>query len=205
LFWRQAARKYSILHIHVRPYLLHLTMSQNNLLDRVRKFDNEALAELHDQFYPVIYRYVRFRIDDDQVCEDLTSEVFLRFLNALHQTGRSIDDLRAWMLGTASNLIHDYYRIKYRRPVENIDDHETLVSSQNTESTIEHRVVLDDVRRAMQHLTPDQQNVLALRYSQELSLDETAKIVDKSVNAVKVLQFRALAALRRILAEESKE
>lgn len=205
MFWRQAARKYSILPFHVRPYVSHSTMSQDNFLDRVRRLDNDALAELHDQLYPVIYRYVSFRIDDDQVCEDLTSEVFLRFLNALRQTGRSIDDLRAWMLGTASNLIHDYYRIKYRRPVENIDDHETLVSSQNTESTIEHRVVLNDVRRAMQRLTPDQQNVLALRYSQELSLDETAKIIDKSVNAVKVLQFRALAALRRILAEESKE
>jgi RNA polymerase sigma-70 factor (ECF subfamily) len=180
-------------------------MSQDNLLERARKFDNEALAQLHDQLYPVIYRYIRFRIDDDQVCEDLASEVFLRFLNALHQKGRSIEDARAWMLGTASNLIHDYYRVKYRRPVENIEDHETLMSQQNTETTIERRVTLSEVRQAIQRLTPDQQNVLSLRFSQELSLDETAKIVDKSVNAVKVLQFRALAALRRILAEDSKE
>lgn len=180
-------------------------MSQDNLLERARKLDNDALAELHDQLYPIVYRYVRFRIDDDQVCEDLTSEVFLRFLNSLRQKGRNIEDARAWMLGTASNLIHDYYRVKYRRPVENIENHEMLLSQQNTESTIEHRATLGEVSQALQRLTPDQQNVLALRFSQEFSLDETAKIVGKSVNAVKVLQFRALAALRRILAEDSKE
>jgi RNA polymerase sigma-70 factor (ECF subfamily) len=180
-------------------------MSQDKLLERARKLENEALAELHDQLYPVIYRYVHFRIDEDQVCEDLTSEVFLRFLNALRKKGRAIEDARAWMLGTASNLVHDYYRVKYRRPVENIEDHESLVSLQDTESAIEHRATLSDVRRAILHLTPDQQNVLALRFSQEFSLEETAKIVDKSINAVKVLQFRALAALRRILAEDSKE
>ncbi len=180
-------------------------MSQENFKDRAQKFDNEALSQLHDQLYPAIYRYVRFRIDDDQVCEDITSEVFLRLLNALRQKGRSIKDARAWMLGTASNLIYDYYRVKYRRSVENIEEHETLVSQQNTESTIEHRATLSEVSQAIQRLTPDQQNVLALRFSQELSLDETAKIVDKSVNAVKVLQFRALAALRRLLAEDKKE
>ncbi len=180
-------------------------MNQDNLLERARKLDNEALAMLHDQLYPVIFRYVRFRIDDDQVCEDLTSEVFVRLLKALRQQGRSIEDARAWMLGTASNLIHDYYRVKYRRPVDNIEEHETLVSQQNTESTIELRATLGELRSAIRRLTLDQQNVLALRFSQELSLEETAKFVDKSVNAVKVLQFRALAALRRILAEDSKE
>ena len=80
-----------------------------------------------------------------------------------------------------------------------------MVSQQVTEQAIEHRSTLSEVRQAIQRLTPDQQNVLALRFSQEFSLAETAKIVDKSINAVKVLQFRALAALRRILAEDSKE
>ena len=175
------------------------------LLERARNLDNEALAELHDQLYPVIYRYVRFRVDDGQVCEDITSEVFLRLLNALRQKGRTVEDARAWMLGTASNLIHDYYRVKYRRPVENLEDHETLVSRQNTEAAIEHRGTLSALRRAIQRLTPDQQNVLALRFTQELSLEETAKVIDKSINAVKVLQFRAVAALRRFLAEDTEE
>jgi RNA polymerase sigma-70 factor (ECF subfamily) len=177
-------------------------VKQDNLLERARKFDHEALAALHDQLYPVVYRYVRFRLDDDQACEDIASEVFLRFLNALRQSERVIQDARAWMLGTASNLVHDFYRLKYRRPQENIEDHESLIAPQSTEAVIETRFTSEEIRRVIQHLTGDQQHVLALRFSQELSLEETAQIMDKSVNAVKVLQFRALAALRRLLAEK---
>ncbi len=178
-------------------------MKQDPLLERARKMDKAALAELHDLLYPVIFRYVRFRLEDDQACEDITSEVFLRFLNALCKNGRVIEDARAWMLGTASNLVHDYYRIKYRRPQENIEEHESLVSPQNTETALDHKFTSEEVRRVMLHLTPDQQNVLALRFTQEMSLEETAQMIGKSVNAVKVLQFRALGTLRRLLAEKS--
>jgi RNA polymerase sigma-70 factor, ECF subfamily len=180
-------------------------MNQDSLLERARKFDHDALAALHDQLYPVVYRYVQFRLEDQQTCEDIASEVFLRFLTALRQSGRTIDDARAWMLGTASNLVHDHYRVKYRRPTDNLDDHESLISASYTEGAVEHKFSVDEMRQAMQNLTLDQQNVLALRFSQELSLEETAKIVGKSINAVKVLQFRALAALRRQLVEGSKE
>lgn len=175
-------------------------MNLDNLLERARKFEHNALAELHDQLYPIVYRYVRFRVDDEQASEDIASEVFLRFLNALRQPNRPIEDARAWMLGTASNLVHDHYRSKYRRPVEDLDGHENLASPAVTEGQVEQRFTLEELRSAMQQLTLDQQSVLALRFTQELSLDETAKIVGKSVSAVKVLQFRALGALRRLLA-----
>ena len=61
---------------------------------------------------------------------------------------------------------------------------------------------MGEIRWAMSRLTPDQQHVLALRFSQDCSLEETASMVDKSVNAVKVLQFRTLAAMRRLLDEK---
>ncbi len=61
---------------------------------------------------------------------------------------------------------------------------------------------MGEIRWAMARLTPDQQHVLALRFSQDCSLEETASMVGKSVNAVKVLQFRALAAMRRLLDEK---
>jgi RNA polymerase sigma-70 factor (ECF subfamily) len=180
-------------------------MTQDSLLERAQKNDHEALAALHDQLYPVVYRYVHFRVDDDKACEDITSEVFLRFLTALRQSNRPVEDARAWMLGTASNLVHDYYRLKYRRAVESIDKHETLVAPQMTEAVVDRKLVSEELRQMIQHLTPDQQNVLALRFSQELSLELTAQIIGKSVNAVKVLQFRALATLRRLMVRKPEE
>lgn len=179
--------------------------SPTELLERARKFDREALAEIHDRFYPVVYRYVRFRLDDETACEDISSEAFTRFLQALKRPERKIEDLRGWLLGTAAHLVQDYFRIQYRRPVEALEDHESLSELHTAETLADQKFSMAALRQAIRQLTPDQQNVLALRFSQELSLEETAKGLGKTVNAVKVLQFRAFAALRRCLAEKLSE
>lgn len=167
------------------------------LFSRAREMDQQALAALHDQLYPQVYRYVCYRLDDPMVCEDIASEVFLRLLDVLQRKGAHIQSIRAWLLGTANHMVQDHFRLRYRRRVDNLDDHDNLPSSHSPENEIDKSFVRREVREAMQKLTPDQQHVIALRFSQELSLEETAQVMGKSINAVKVLQFRAIAALRR--------
>lgn len=152
-----------------------------DLIERARKFDREALTEIHNQFYPVVYRYVRYRLDDELACEDITSEVFTRFLQALKRPERKIEDLRGWLLGTSANLIHDFFRNRYRQPVDNLEDQDSLIALQTTELVADHKLTLIELRQAILKLTQDQQNVLALRFSQELSLEETAHLCGKTV------------------------
>jgi len=176
-------------------------MEDNATLSRVHSLDPQALTVIHDRYFPVVYRYVRYRLDDEQLVEDITSEVFMRLLNTLHQKRKKIQNIQGWLLGTASNLVHDHLRLKYQRKVENLDEHENIPSSYSTEISAEDAFNRSHVRQAFQKLTADQQHVLALRFSQEFSLEETAQVMEKSVNAVKVLQFRALSSLRRLLEE----
>jgi RNA polymerase sigma factor, sigma-70 family len=175
------------------------------LTERIHQLDPEALAAAHDQFFPVIYRYVHYRLEDDQLVEDITSEVFLRMLDALRSKGASIRDIRAWLFGTASHLIKDYLRQKYRMQVDNLDDHENLQGDQMLETIVDHDFTNHNLKAALLHLTDEQQQVLVLRFSMELSLEETSQAMDKSVNAVKVVQYRALAALRRLMNEGLRE
>ena len=70
---------------------------------------------------------------------------------------------------------------------------------------VDRRHQADSVRQAYAQLTPEQQNVLALRFGDGCSLEETAAVMQKKVNAVKALQFRALAALQRHIGEVSYE
>jgi len=177
-------------------------MDPDLLLARAHQFDEDALAELHELFYPVVYRFVRFRLEDEQLVEDITSEVFLRLLNALRQDRKSVRDVRGWLLGTASNLVYDHLRRKYRHPMEELEQHEDLPDELHPEAIVESDMANQVVRECLRELTEDQQKVLSLRFSQGLSVGETARIVHKSVNAVKVLQYRALSTLRRML--ESK-
>lgn len=179
-------------------------MTLESLLARAKKQDMQSLAALHDQLYPLVYRYVSYRLEDEQAREDITSETFVRLLDVLNKRGYTIQDLRAWLIGTAAHLVSDHYRRQYRRPESDLALHEDLPDGHTPEHAAEQNQVRREVRQAMLKLTEDQQHVLALRFSQELSLEETAQLLGKSVNAVKVLQFRALAALRRAMDERGK-
>lgn len=178
----------------------------DDTLERARRMDTNALAQIHDLFYPEVYRYVRFRLQHEQICEDISAEVFLRLLDSLNRRRGPDHNLRGWLLATASNLVNDHLRRRYTRPVENFDEHEDHPdNAPRPESTVEHLWEQEKVRQAIYQLTPEQQHVLALRFTDDHSLDETAKIVGKSINAVKALQFRAIASLRRLLSDEGKE
>ncbi len=179
-----------------------ISMKLDGQDERARIIDPQALGVLHDQLYPAVFRYVAYRLQDQQLCEDITSEVFVRLLDACQRRNSKIQDVRAWVFGTASNLINDHFRQKYRRQFEDLEDHQDLPADHSTEGAVDRALTLREISWALHKLTPDQQHVIALRFSQELSLEETAAIVGKSVNAVKVLQFRALAAMRRILEEK---
>jgi len=182
--------------------LAHRMMNDfEDLFPRAQAFDPQALAALHDQLYPDVYRYIAYRLGDGPLSQDLASEVFLRLLEALRAKRVSTANLRGWLYATAHHLVMDALRQKYRRPTQELHENQH-VTTRNPEQTIEDGQRLEAVQRAMQHLTPEQQHVLSLRFSQELSLEEVAAIMGKSVNAVKVLQFRALAALRRWLQRE---
>ncbi len=166
-------------------------------LEKIHRLDGQALAALHDAYYPKVYRYARYRLDSDQAAEDAAGETFLRLLHALRKPNARIKDIRSWLFGTAFHLVQDYYREKYRNPKEALEDHHTAEGEAAPEHEVADRASREEVRRAIRTLSPDQQHVLALRFSQDLSLEETAALMGKNVNAVKVLQFRALQALRQ--------
>ncbi len=178
-------------------------MDPDSILARARELDEQALAAIHDEHYPGIYRYVRYRLEDEQLVEDIAAEVFLRFLDALRRKSSEIRDVRAWLFGTAANLINDHLRRKYRRQEEDLEEYEFLAGTHTTEHTAESNDQFRHMRRALQNLTSDQQQVISLRFLLDYSVEETAQIMRKTAGAVKVLQFRALASLRRIL--ESKD
>ena len=176
-------------------------MEAKSILASTQQLDSQVLGLLHDEYYPVVYRYVSYRLEDPQICEDITSEVFLRLLEALRHRRDTIRDVRAWLLGTASHMVSDQLRQKYQRPTDNLDDHDSLPGGDTTEGQVEKSMRQSQVRQAIYHLTEEQQHVLALRFSQDCSLEETAQMMGKTIGAVKVLQFRAIDSLRRLLGE----
>lgn len=170
-------------------------------LRALRSLDPQGLAALHDRYFPEVYRYVRYRLPDDALAEDIVSDTFLRLLEAVHAGKGPRRNLRGWLIGTAFHLVQDHYRRHYRRPTEQMNDEALEHLAPDTRPT--QRVDLKQtLQAALRHLTPEQQHVIALRFGAGLSLEETAAVMGKKANAIKALQRRALAALRRQLEAE---
>jgi RNA polymerase sigma-70 factor (ECF subfamily) len=166
----------------------------------LRELNPQAVGMVYDQYFPEVYRYVRYRINDDSAAEDIASEVFVRLLEALQKRQGPQSNLKGWLIATASNAVNDHLRRRYRRPTETLSD-----SMPDQEPSVHAQVDLREQNRAVQQayaqLTSEQQHVLALRFGLGYSLEETALYLKKNANAVKGLQFRALASLQRQMGE----
>jgi RNA polymerase sigma-70 factor (ECF subfamily) len=173
----------------------------DDALTRARAGDEAAIVAIYQRYFDPVYQFCRLRVADQQTAQDLTSEVFVRFIKALkHETAPQVS-LRGWIFRVARNLIYDHYGREPELPVETLDRWMRPDSDTNPEVEALRSLSIARARRAIAMLVPAQQEVLLLRFDQQLSLQETADIMDKQVNAIKALQFRAVNTLRQILQE----
>lgn len=181
-----------------------MDFNEQQALDGLRKLDTQSIGAIYDKYFPEVYRYVRYRISDQSTAEDIASDVFVRLMDAAQRKQGPQTNLRGWLIATASNVVNDHHRRRYRRPVEALS--ETMADrGPGIHAEIDSREQNRLVQGAMAHLTEEQQHVLALRFGQGYSIEETAALLKKNINAVKALQFRALASLQRQIGEVSYE
>ncbi len=166
------------------------------LLNQARAFDKEALGLIHDRYYQSIYRYISFRVADSQTAEDLASEVFTRFLSAIKDRHAPPNTIRGWLFGAAQNVVKEQYRKQRQMNWTELD--ESIPGGGRTpEQRLDERQDKQALREALAELTPEQQNVLALRFGYGMPIKEVAETVNKSEGSVKMLQVRAISALTR--------
>ena len=171
------------------------------LLEKARQYDPDALAEVYDLYSAGIYRYAIRLLGDADLAEECVAETFSRFLGALKNGGGPRQYLRAYLYRSAHNWITD----RYRRPgpTEVLLDLDLPCEESGPERSFEEAAEADQVRLALHSLTPDQRQVILLRYVEDWSNTEIAQSLEKPVGAVKALQHRAINALRRYFANES--
>lgn len=171
--------------------------SHEQVLAGARRREPEALAALCTEWYPRVLRYMRYRVGAD-TAEDLTSEVFVRVVRGFEgQTG----SFPAWLFRVAGNVVVDWLRRKQVRKQVQADD--GLLASRaggdDPAATVGRRL---DLAAAVEQLTDDQRELVTLKFIEGIDNAQIATITGRSPEAIRVLQFRALKALRRLLTEE---
>ena len=172
------------------------------LIWRVKSGDRKAFAQIYDYYNEPIYRFIYFKVSNQEDAQDLTSQTFTKILEYLVNKEEEIDNLRALFYQTARHLVIDFYRQRHQNIVsfdEEIGD--TLTDSQQI-SVYDRMEIISDIKQVNQVIKqlPDQyREVIILRYIEELSVKETAKIIDRSEGATRVLLHRALNALKKLI------
>ncbi len=173
--------------------------SELELIQRAVSGDPDAFAALYDFYVEQIYRFVLFRVGNEQTAEDLTSQVFLKAWDNLSSYQIRGLLFRAWLFRIARNSVIDYYRTyKETMPLEpsalTKPDPAAEVGDQ-----VEQRLQAEELRLALQQLTEDQRQVLTLRFIEGLSTEEVANVLGKRQGAIRALQMRGLQAFAEII------
>jgi len=171
------------------------------LLRKARKYDQKALAAIYDLYSDALFAYAFKHVGKSQMAEDLVAETFSRFLKALERGGGPKDHLRAYLYRITHNLITDTYRREPPPPLE-LDEEQLPEEGADPGSVVEEMQDADRVRNALRLITPEQSQVITLRFLEGWSGPEIAQSLDKSLGSIKALQHRGLAALQRILLEK---
>jgi RNA polymerase sigma-70 factor (ECF subfamily) len=171
------------------------------LVARAQRGDQVAFATLYEQYRPLVYRFLRRRLDGaDETVEDLTEDVFVKLYEKLDRYVERGVPFTAWLYRIAHNQLVDFVRTLPRHTAQSLD---VVADVAEHNSGAEYRCVLDreTLEPALARLTAEQRKAVELRFLQGMSVAETSAAIGRSEEAVKKLQARGLANLRRSLVE----
>jgi RNA polymerase sigma factor (sigma-70 family) len=172
-----------------------------SLLESARQGSEAGWQELYDGLAPAILGYLRANGSPDP--EDVLSEVFLQVARDIVKFDGDEKGFRSWVFTIAHHRLIDARRHSARRPVElSPEPPEPETPADDAADEALASIGMEEVRRVLEAISEDQRAVLLLRVIGDLSVDDVAKAVGKRPGAVKALQRRGLAAVKRELSRK---
>lgn len=173
---------------------------EKDVVSRAIKGDGEAFAQLYDEHFDKIYRYIYLRLGNQAEAEDLTQDVFIKALEAIGSYRWRNLPFASWLFRIAHNRVVDYRRKQGKVEKKAWEDDITLAGESDPALIAEQKIEVEKVTECIGKLSPAQRDVISLRFGSGLSVAEVAKALGKSPGTVKALQYNGIVALRKMLA-----
>jgi RNA polymerase sigma-70 factor (ECF subfamily) len=162
---------------------------------------SSAFGSLYDHYQPMIYRFVFVKVGRREDAEDITHQVFLSAWQNIDGYKPMGHPFSSWLYQIARNQVIDHYRSKrIETSLEKIDP-ELFVMPATMHFDLTQKLELEKVRMAIAKLKPDYQDVIILRFIEDLPLKEVGISIGKTEGAVKLMQHRAMKELKELLGE----
>lgn len=175
--------------------------SEERLVTQAISHDRAAFTALYEKYVDQIYRHAYYRVGNQADAEDITEEVFIRAWKSIGRFKQTGAPFISWLITITRNQIIDYYRAQKNHI--SLDKIEVADSNKNEPGIIaERNFNQEHIRKAIKKLKGDKQTVIMMHFIDGFSYPQIASTLKKSEGAVRVIQYRALNDLKRILAEQ---
>ncbi|MFA6533569.1 MAG: RNA polymerase sigma factor [Patescibacteria group bacterium] len=175
-------------------------LAQKFLLLKLKTKDPEAFGQFYDIYVKKIYRFIYFKVSSKEEAEDLTAEAFLKIWEYIF-AGKKVDNLNAFTYQVARNLVIDFYRQKSQKTIA-LESEEILAEipdpTAGAEKIAELWLDQEELAKYLKQLKDEYREIIILKYLDELSVSEIAKVLDKTNGNVRVLAHRALTTLKNL-------
>lgn len=170
------------------------------LVGRATGRDHEAFGRLYEMYAGRVYRHVYYMVQKKEEAEDITAQAFLQAWQAIERYRPSGAPFLAWLLRIAHNLVIS--RFRSRREQLPLEEWRLVADGDSLPETVcEAKDDGERLRQAIMNLKDVYRQVVVLRFVDDMDYQEVAAIMGRSVAAVRVIQHRALASLRRMMKE----
>jgi RNA polymerase sigma-70 factor (ECF subfamily) len=181
------------------------TDNVRRLVERGQQGDRAALEELYLIHFDRIYSYLHMSVGNKHDAEDLTTQTFLKMLESIKRFRWQSAPFSAWLFRIAHNLAMDHFRARRRwQPEEDVPE---PPGSEEPSAELEamQSIGRQSMMELIDKLSPEQQQVLTLKFVFNFANADVATILEKTEGAIKSLQHRALASLQKQIAQDKKE
>jgi RNA polymerase sigma-70 factor (ECF subfamily) len=178
---------------------------EEKLIELAVRGDSSAFGSLYDHYQAMIYRFVVIKVGSREEAEDITHQVFLSAWQKVRAYKHRGHPFSSWLYRIARNQVIDHYRAKKGDVSIDKIDPEVFATIERTADDLAQKFQLETVRKAIAALKPDYQDVIIMRFVEDISLKETAAILKKSEGAIKLIQHRAVKELKKALGDETND
>ena len=182
--------------------------SDQMLIDAFVAGDKKCIEVLIRRYKDKVYSYILLNVKNPNVADDIFQDTFVKVMSSLRTRAYSDEGkFLSWVMRIAHNLVIDYFRYEKNNGMTSSDENEYVLNSSSLADTnIEDRLVdsqiLDDVRKLLDYLPPEQKEVIMLRHYGGMSFKEIADATNVSINTALGRMRYAILNLRRIVDEK---